>query len=584
MKRLTLLALFAPLAACTTDSTTIKATAPTEPVQADGQTPAVIVATVMNGSNAVTGGAVTFTSSAGKFAPTDPNSTDTSGDTTSVTIVGGSAETKLYSATSGVVRVDVSWSDPNGGTPLTAMVTITFGNLSSQVASITFISAVPETIGLRGSGNEVSKVTFQCKDAKGSPVPDNVSVNFTVAQELGGASVSPASAKTSGGQGMVFTNLSAGTAIGSEKVIASIANVSAPSNPITISGAPANYNNFTFSCETRIMQGMDIDNLWQYCVSIVADRNRQKIPNTQVTFISEAGVVDKYVTTEETGTAISIFRTGNPRPATVPASNAFFASLQGIGNLFNWSPAAAEPVSSGGHPRNEVITLIAATSGEESCFGTPGIQDGRCLCGSVPCEACKNGSKVNCFEDLPEPFVDANDDGTWNTGENNIDVNNNRQWDGPNGQWDGQTIIWRPYRVVWSAAPVFSNTLSYFASDGSGTPMTSLSIPLCGTKDIYFRFVDSNLNWTAGASVSATGSGNASIASGPAIPFGEPLTNYIGWGYFVVTVSNLDCPGVGIPPNPVYSKITVSLVGQPDTRSEWTIDKYTWSMTIGGIF
>jgi hypothetical protein len=567
MKRLTLIALIVPLATCG-DPPKLKVTVPADPVQADGQTAAEIVATVVNGSDVISQGDVTFTSSMGKFTLVDPTSTDTSGDSTTVAIVGGAASANLYSTAAGKARVDVSWTDPSGGQTMTSTVTITFGNLTSAVASITFISAVPETIQLKGSGNEVSKVTFQCKDSKGNPVPDGVTVNFAVAQDLGGALVSPTSANTGGGQGMVSTNLSSGTAIGSEKVIASVGSVSAQSNPITVSGAPANYNNFTFSCESHIMQGIDIDNLTQNCVSIVADRNTQKLPNTQVTFISEAGVVDKYVTTDETGTATSIFRTGNPRPESVPANDTYFASLQGLGNLFSWSPAVSEPVAStGGNPRDGVVTLIAATSGEESCFGTPGIQSGRCLCGNSPCPACANGKESNCFEDLSEPFVDADDNGTWDSGENYIDVNNNGRWDGPNNQWDGQTMIWRQHHVIWSAAPVISSTMSRF-EDASHMPLASLpSIPVCESRTIRFRFVDSNLNFTAGMDVSAESTGNATIVLGPTIRVGEPLTSFIGWGYYEITVGNSDCPSEGAAPTPVPSSITVRLQGQTDPYS-----------------
>jgi hypothetical protein len=567
MKRLTLIAVIVLLASCG-DPPKLEVTVPADPVQADGQTAAEIVATVLNGSEVVDRGDVTFTSSMGKFTLVDPTSTDTSGDSTTVAIVGGAASANLYSVAAGKARVDVSWTDPNGGQTISSTVTMTFGNLTSGVASITFISAVPETIQLKGSGNEVSKVTFQCKDSKGNPVPDGVTVDFAVAQDLGGALVSPTSANTAGGQGLVSTNLSSGTAIGSEKVIASVGIVSAQSNPITISGAPANYNNFTFSCESFTMQGIDIDNLTQDCVSIVADRNTQKLPNTQVTFISEAGVVDKYVTTDETGTATSIFRTGNPRPKTVPANDTYFASLQGLGGLFSWSPALSEPVvSTGGNPRDGVVTLIAATSGEESCFGTPGIQSGQCLCGGSPCPACANGKRSNCFEDLPEPFVDDDDNGTWDSGENHIDVNNNGRWDGPNNQWDGQTIIWRQHHVIWSAAPVISSTMSHF-EDASHMPLISLPrIPVCESRTIRFRFVDSNLNCTAGTDVSVESTGNATIALGPSIRVGEPLTRFIGWGYYEITVVNSDCPSEGGVPSPAPSSITVRIQGQTDSYS-----------------
>jgi hypothetical protein len=66
------------------------------------------------------------------------------------------------------------------------------------------------------------------------------------------------------------------------------------------------------------------------------------------------------------------------------------------------------------------------------------------------------------FEDLTEPFVDDNDNGTWdgdvgldpNRGaERYVDVNGNGRWDGKNGVFDSNTLIWVQERILWTGFP-----------------------------------------------------------------------------------------------------------------------------------
>ena len=57
------------------------------------------------------------------------------------------------------------------------------------------------------------------------------------------------------------------------------------------------------------------------------------------------------------------------------------------------------------------------------------------------------------FDDLPEPFVDADDNTQWSPGEWYYDVNGNGTWDAGNGRYDATTVIWKAAHMIWSGQP-----------------------------------------------------------------------------------------------------------------------------------
>jgi hypothetical protein len=98
-------------------------------------------------------------------------------------------------------------------------------------------------------------------------------------------------------------------------------------------------------------------------------------------------------------------------------------------------PWSGEPFIGQRNPRDGLVSIIAATTGEEEFtdqnanglydFGEPYI-------------------------DLGEPFVDVNDNGVHEPDEQFLDANNNFSYDGPNGVWDSDTLIWTEARMLWT--------------------------------------------------------------------------------------------------------------------------------------
>jgi hypothetical protein len=54
------------------------------------------------------------------------------------------------------------------------------------------------------------------------------------------------------------------------------------------------------------------------------------------------------------------------------------------------------------------------------------------------------------FIDMPEPFVDYNDNGIRDGNEPYTDFNGNGAWDQPNGVWDADAAIWAETRVLYT--------------------------------------------------------------------------------------------------------------------------------------
>jgi hypothetical protein len=130
------------------------------------------------------------------------------------------------------------------------------------------------------------------------------------------------------------------------------------------------------------------------------------------------------------------------------------------------------------------------------------------------------------FTDLTEPFVDSNDNGTWDPGERYIDTNGNGKWDGKNAKFDSNTLIWVQNRILWTgipdrpdldpaitADPVFARILPI--------PGGSTNIPAFDSLDVEFLISDPWFNSMAqdgagdGCNATITGPVKSTVAVGP---------------------------------------------------------------------
>ncbi|HCF59024.1 MAG TPA: hypothetical protein DFS52_13660 [Myxococcales bacterium] len=481
----------AGIGGCSSDPLVLTVDYPKQAIPFDGKSAAQIEVSVMQGGVAINGGLVKFSSSlnGSSFAEIAENTEMPPPDSRKyeTELMVGQASATLHSISAGTADVVVNFINEETGLTANKKVSITFGSGSTvNVTAIQFVSAEPSVLQVEGSGGtETSVVTFQVLDDSKAPLK-GVEIDFELGSELGGASLKPLSA-LSGDNGMVVTNLTSGKAYGTVKVRASTkdGSVSGLSGDISVTGSPANYREFTFSCEQLSLGGMNVDNLTVACAALVADRSSQKLGNVQVTFETEAGHIDGVATTgneiddqETYGLAVAVHRTGNPRPIDVDPNPAYLPHWIGDSGIEVSQPCPSNPAKTC-NPRDGLVTIIAVTQGEEQWEDTNP----------------KNGKwdEGEAFIDLPEPYVDANDNGRYDEGERFVDANNNGYWDDADGKWNSSTLIWRATKLVWTGG--VDEAKSGIYDDNTNQKISLLRVPHCTrAPKVKLLIVDDRLN------------------------------------------------------------------------------------------
>ncbi len=504
--------------------------------------------------------------------------------------------------------------------PGTAIITATAGNITQAVsipiaaagaASIEFVSATPQVIGLRGTGQtEVSKVLFSVTDVTGGNISDGTQIDFTMNGPSGGKlpgdggeyigdaidnTPTQASGVTTGGQ--VTISLHSGNVSGPVTIIATVAGtpISTSTATISIGGGLPSAKHFNLATTTFNLPGLRISGLEATETAFIADRfgNFDLLTGTSVSFYTEAGAIGRSGLTDARGITTSILRTQAPIPADV-------------------RPAPTEPYYTSGHtfnPRDGWLTVLATVQGEEAFNDANGNG---------------NYDLGESFTDLGEPFIDKNDDGCRNSGtekncngvispsselfEEYIDVNGNGQYDGPNGVWDGpncpaagcQTskMIWTSIKLQFTdTEPVFYSTA--FVPSGAFAVAPS-SITKGGSGSFAVIYGDYNLGeLEAGTTVAAT----ASVGTVTMTQIESPLIDKVSSGpsmfNFIVevpantasTVNSSIVSATVTTPRGIKSTIatTVNLAAAPMTFSGTSTlaagqvsTAYTSSLTVTG--
>ncbi|HUU02800.1 MAG TPA: hypothetical protein VM425_15310 [Myxococcota bacterium] len=367
------------------------------------------------------------------------------------------------------------------------------------LGNILFVSAIPSKLGVKGSGrDESSTLIFALRDTNDDPFPAGALVTFA-ASMAPGVTLDPTADRTDD-QGLVSTTLNAGrqsttvTVTATAQIGAVTLNADSPS--IAIVGAKPNARYITFSCKKYNIGGFVIDFLETECTVALADRYSNKIGfSTNVHFRIEAGAITSESTTSDTGAnmglATTSARTQDPRPADV-------------------QPVMDEPVIGSNNPRDGLVAIIAATTGEEEFTDQNG--NGEYDAGEP-------------FVDQGEPFVDENDNGIREPTEQFIDSNSNSIYDGPNGIWDSDTLISDTAWILWTGGVTAGVPLA----DCGKAPGNRYSV-ICpasfdilkgGSLQFNWEAKDFNLNppnETLGVNIKVTGKGS-DAASNPNLPF-----------------------------------------------------------------
>lgn len=296
---------------------------------------------------------------------------------------------------------------------------------SADVGSINFVSSDPTQITLKGTGNDTSVVTFRVLTELGDPAVGET-VTGVLSSTIGGITIggSPSGTATTNtnGVGEASFNIQAGTVPTSVRIEASV-NVSG-TEISTISGALAvttgQPDNESFSLSASILNpgGFDFDGFNSELTVRAADSNNNPVPDgTTVIFTTEYGaVVGSCDTAEGACTAtwtsqderLPLFAsTGRVLRISQIACDSDFdgtADLDsgggaiGTGNPCPTVLTDPADIDFPGQIYGGRTTILAYATGEESFVDSNG-----------------NGlyDVGEPFVDLPEAFIDKNEDGVF---------------------------------------------------------------------------------------------------------------------------------------------------------------------------
>jgi hypothetical protein len=271
--------------------------------------------------------------------------------------------------------------------------------LAPATGSIQFVSAVPKTITLKGTGGaglqETARVTFKVVDVAGNPIGGK-SVAFALSTTLGGISLTSSSAISDAITGQVVTGVQSGTFNTPVRVKASTGSgsttLATQSDQLTITTGIPTQPSFSFSASTFNIEGWEVDGAATILTARMADHFGNPVPDdTAVNFISEGGKVE-----------------GSCLTTTRPS---------GSGN--EGGVCSVTLVSQNLRPTNGRVTVLAFAIGEEGFtdLNSNGWAD------MSPNELVDaNGNST----DLGEAFVDFNENGVRDANEPFVDFNNDK--------------------------------------------------------------------------------------------------------------------------------------------------------------
>ena len=417
------------------------------------------------------------------------------------------------------------------GTPAVTSNQVLVNVSPAMPGSIQFVSAVPDAIAI-GSGN-TSLVKFRVLSSTGGPSP-TTTVNFEM---LGPSGADVTATGTTDNAGEVTTILQAGNLAGPVVVKATVqgTTLSATAGNISIGGGIPSDRFLSVSASKLNLPGLGCDGQTSIINVYLADRfgNYNILQGWSVSFATDAGAIDRSNVTDAAGATTASYRTQAPRPNDVDpiAGEPYYTALvSGVTRTFN--------------PRDGYAGILVYTSGEEY------FDDKNADADYQPGEP---------FTDLPEPFIDSNDSGVWNSGELFFDwplsvpTSTVGSYNAGNGVWDRQIPIFRNIPLVITGPPDFSPVTTHIVS---GPSLTTGDVSIAKGSSVTFYIFVSDVNMNApmaGTTVTMTAddsSYSVTKAGGYSI---LPDSLSYGPAYVSYTVRNKSTVTVATPINVSYS-------------------------------
>jgi hypothetical protein len=465
---------------------------------ADGQTVTTVTMTVSDrDGNPVPGAAVTLAAATGSLvdAPRDgvalsgSLSTDTAGDASAYIIspaIGGSADltAEAIIVEDGAERVlECEFSDN----------LVFFGAPACRFDSMT-----PALIGVTNSGiPETGTVTFCFEQTREVPVSAGQRVNFEFESTLTGLRAEATTGITDE-LGCASIEVTAGQISGLFEVRATVpfgdSESTCTSGALPVRHGRPTANGWSIVCNPRTVgslvdsAGIDIfTGCPVVCSGYLRDRfgNPVNSGDTQIFLASEQGFIDSPVTPDDTGRFTAQYYPNGTIPADVEPN----PEEPGVTLI---QPFQGRPAGTTLNPRDFVTTIIAYTIGEEAFFDENG-----------------NGyyDEEETFIDLPEPFVDKDDNNAYDGDQNPADVfiDTETQTREFNGEWDNINRVWEPNTVIWTQTNLgLSGIVKWGPVEGRDDDEPLISNSASSPRDYYSAIVLGNRAYFPGQEIRAS--------------------------------------------------------------------------------
>lgn len=335
-----------------------------------------------------------------------------------VSTVSGVA-TSTYTA-DGCTGTDIITAGIVQGNSQTATVSLDIA--SADVNSISFISADPTTMALKGTGGEgrqeTSTVEFQVLDATGAPV-QGYDVAFSLSTEIGGLSLTNDSATTNG-EGIARAIVLSGNVSTSVRVTATIVvdglELTTVSDRLVVSTGLPDQNSISLSVDRFNVGGGDDDGTEATVTVRMADKFNNPVPDgTSAFFTTEYGTIED--SCETAGGVCSVTWTSQqPR---LPLIYNNVGTDEYVSTLSNRvctnTGASGTPCATDGTLEGSAAVGITSTYGRRSTVLVTAIGEESFV------DSNGNGlyDAGEDHQDLAEAFVDNNEnrpEGSWLTG------------------------------------------------------------------------------------------------------------------------------------------------------------------------
>lgn len=306
-----------------------------------------------------------------------------------------------------------------------------------SAGSLSFVSAAPTNIGLKGMGGlgfqETSTLKFKALDTSGQPKA-NQQVDFSLNTSVGGLALSQASGSTAA-DGTVSVIVQAGTVATPVRVTATVRGsspiISTQSDQLVISTGIPSQDGLSISVSNMNPESWSIDGVASTVTARLSDHFHNPVPDgTAVSFTTSGGSITPSCTTVNGACSVT-WTSQNPRPISIP-----------------------------GAVNDGRAVIMAYAVGEEFFLDLNG-----------------NGlaDPTDTFIDNSEAFRDDNENGARNITETFIDFNGSGAFNLGDGQYNG-VLQGALFITAPKSKHVFSNSVIVMASSSAIITNSCISV------------------------------------------------------------------------------------------------------------